>query len=114
MGAAYLRARPLPGLSACVRLTHGWVPPACGRSSHEHCDARVWDEFCDARVRDGNGHRRPRCEFAAMPGSVRITEPVPYAGIIEPRPEIEEVDTDEHYRPKSPVGIIDIALKQEA
>ncbi|KAJ8505010.1 hypothetical protein OPV22_005896 [Ensete ventricosum] len=28
--------------------------------------------------------------------------------------EIEEVDTDEHYRPKSPVGIIDIALKQEA
>ncbi|THU53816.1 hypothetical protein C4D60_Mb10t18410 [Musa balbisiana] len=28
--------------------------------------------------------------------------------------EIEEVDTDEHYRPKSPVGIVDIALKQEA
>lgn len=27
--------------------------------------------------------------------------------------EIEEVDTDEHYRPKSPIGIIDITLKQE-
>ncbi|OMO53546.1 hypothetical protein CCACVL1_28579 [Corchorus capsularis] len=27
--------------------------------------------------------------------------------------EIEEVDTDEHYRPKSPVGIIDVTLKQE-
>ncbi|RWW16444.1 hypothetical protein GW17_00019681 [Ensete ventricosum] len=27
--------------------------------------------------------------------------------------EIEEVDTDEHYRPKSPVGIVDIALKRE-
>ncbi|WOL12669.1 hypothetical protein Cni_G21436 [Canna indica] len=28
--------------------------------------------------------------------------------------EIEEVDTDEHYQPKSPVGIIDIVLKKEA
>ncbi|KAJ3678670.1 hypothetical protein LUZ60_002473 [Juncus effusus] len=27
--------------------------------------------------------------------------------------EIEEVDTDEHYKPKSPVGIVDIQLKQE-
>ncbi|XP_020274654.1 peptidyl-prolyl cis-trans isomerase CYP21-4-like isoform X2 [Asparagus officinalis] len=27
--------------------------------------------------------------------------------------EIEEVDTDEHYRPKSPIGIIDIILKHE-
>ncbi|XWS14193.1 hypothetical protein CRYUN_Cryun36dG0102500 [Craigia yunnanensis] len=27
--------------------------------------------------------------------------------------EIEEVDTDEHYRPKSPVGIIDVTLQQE-
>ncbi|KAK3127014.1 hypothetical protein QOZ80_7AG0566940 [Eleusine coracana subsp. coracana] len=27
--------------------------------------------------------------------------------------EIEEVDTDEHYRPKTAVGIIDIMLKQE-
>ncbi|XVF62451.1 hypothetical protein PTKIN_Ptkin09bG0009000 [Pterospermum kingtungense] len=27
--------------------------------------------------------------------------------------EIEEVDTDEHYRPKSPVGIIDVMLQQE-
>lgn len=27
--------------------------------------------------------------------------------------EIEEVDTDEHYRPKSPVGIIDVTLKQD-
>jgi len=27
--------------------------------------------------------------------------------------EIEEVDTDEHYRPKSPVGIIGVTLKRE-
>ncbi|GLT98996.1 hypothetical protein SLE2022_164670 [Rubroshorea leprosula] len=27
--------------------------------------------------------------------------------------EIEEVDTDEHYRPKSPVGIIDVTLQHE-
>ncbi|OAY56125.1 peptidyl-prolyl cis-trans isomerase CYP21-4 [Manihot esculenta] len=27
--------------------------------------------------------------------------------------EIEEVDTDEHYRPKSPVGIINVTLKRE-
>ncbi|KAJ0968961.1 hypothetical protein J5N97_021838 [Dioscorea zingiberensis] len=27
--------------------------------------------------------------------------------------EIEEVDTDEHYRPKSSIGIIDVILKQE-
>ncbi|KAJ4778562.1 Peptidyl-prolyl cis-trans isomerase [Rhynchospora pubera] len=27
--------------------------------------------------------------------------------------EIEEVDTDEHYKPKSPVGIVDISLKQD-
>ncbi|KAF3780871.1 Peptidyl-prolyl cis-trans isomerase [Nymphaea thermarum] len=27
--------------------------------------------------------------------------------------EIEEVDTDEHYQPKSPIGIIDIILKRE-
>jgi len=27
--------------------------------------------------------------------------------------EIEEVDTDEHYRPKSPVGIVDVALRHE-
>lgn len=27
--------------------------------------------------------------------------------------EIEEVDTDEHYRPKSPIGIIDIELKHK-
>ncbi|CAA7402179.1 unnamed protein product [Spirodela intermedia] len=27
--------------------------------------------------------------------------------------EIEEVDTDEHYRPKSTIGIKDISLKQE-
>lgn len=27
--------------------------------------------------------------------------------------EIEEVDTDEHYQPKSPIGIIDILLKHE-
>lgn len=27
--------------------------------------------------------------------------------------EIEEVDTDEHYQPKSPIGIIDIALRHE-
>ncbi|XP_059646542.1 peptidyl-prolyl cis-trans isomerase CYP21-4 [Cornus florida] len=27
--------------------------------------------------------------------------------------EIEEVDTDEHYRPKSPVGIISVALRHE-
>ncbi|MBA0827837.1 hypothetical protein Goarm_012582 [Gossypium armourianum] len=27
--------------------------------------------------------------------------------------EIEEVDTDTHYRPKSPVGIIDVILQQE-
>lgn len=27
--------------------------------------------------------------------------------------EIEEVDTDEHYRPKSPVGITDVTLQQE-
>ncbi|MCL7031892.1 hypothetical protein MKW94_001038 [Papaver nudicaule] len=27
--------------------------------------------------------------------------------------EIEEVDTDEHYRPKSPIGIVDVTLKQE-
>ena len=27
--------------------------------------------------------------------------------------EIEEVDTDEHYMPKSPVGIIDVMLQQE-
>ncbi|KAG9145533.1 hypothetical protein Leryth_022045 [Lithospermum erythrorhizon] len=27
--------------------------------------------------------------------------------------EIEEVDTDDHYRPKTPIGIIDVALKQE-
>ncbi|XP_062186681.1 peptidyl-prolyl cis-trans isomerase CYP21-4-like [Phragmites australis] len=27
--------------------------------------------------------------------------------------EIEEVDTDEHYQPKSPIGIINIMLKQE-
>ncbi|KAJ4722023.1 Peptidyl-prolyl cis-trans isomerase [Melia azedarach] len=27
--------------------------------------------------------------------------------------EIEEVDTDEHYQPKSPVGIINVMLKQE-
>lgn len=26
--------------------------------------------------------------------------------------EIEEVDTDEHYRPKSPIGIISVTLKQ--
>lgn len=28
--------------------------------------------------------------------------------------EIEEVDTDEHYRPKSPIGIINVTLKHEA
>uniref|UniRef100_A0A2C9UBP6 PPIase cyclophilin-type domain-containing protein n=1 Tax=Manihot esculenta TaxID=3983 RepID=A0A2C9UBP6_MANES len=27
--------------------------------------------------------------------------------------EIEEVDTDEHYRPKSPIGIINVTLKRE-
>ncbi|GAV83064.1 Pro_isomerase domain-containing protein [Cephalotus follicularis] len=27
--------------------------------------------------------------------------------------EIEEVDTDEHYQPKSPIGIIDVTLKQK-
>ncbi|KAK3029551.1 hypothetical protein RJ639_038440 [Escallonia herrerae] len=27
--------------------------------------------------------------------------------------EIEEVDTDEHYRPKSPIGIINVTLKQK-
>ncbi|KAL5196507.1 hypothetical protein ABZP36_000019 [Zizania latifolia] len=27
--------------------------------------------------------------------------------------EIEEVDTDEHYQPKTPIGIINITLKQE-
>ena len=27
--------------------------------------------------------------------------------------EIEEVDTDEHYRPKSPVGITSVTLKRE-
>lgn len=27
--------------------------------------------------------------------------------------EIEEVDTDEHYQPKSPIGIISIILKQK-
>ncbi|XP_078148117.1 peptidyl-prolyl cis-trans isomerase CYP21-4-like [Carex rostrata] len=27
--------------------------------------------------------------------------------------EIEEVDTDEHYKPKSPVGIVDISLKED-
>lgn len=27
--------------------------------------------------------------------------------------EIEEVDTDEHYQPKSPIGIIDVTLKYE-
>ncbi|KAJ9154601.1 hypothetical protein P3X46_027921 [Hevea brasiliensis] len=27
--------------------------------------------------------------------------------------EIEEVDTDEHYRPKSPIGIINVTLKSE-
>ncbi|KAF5737056.1 peptidyl-prolyl cis-trans isomerase cyclophilin-type family protein [Tripterygium wilfordii] len=27
--------------------------------------------------------------------------------------EIEEVDTDEHYQPKSPMGIIDVTLKRE-
>ncbi|RZC56213.1 hypothetical protein C5167_015067 [Papaver somniferum] len=27
--------------------------------------------------------------------------------------EIEEVDTDEHYRPKSPIGIVDVTLKRD-
>ncbi|XP_028105500.1 peptidyl-prolyl cis-trans isomerase CYP21-4-like [Camellia sinensis] len=27
--------------------------------------------------------------------------------------EIEEVDTDEHYRPKSPIGIINVTLKEK-
>ncbi|KAI3911753.1 hypothetical protein MKX01_029514 [Papaver californicum] len=27
--------------------------------------------------------------------------------------EIEEVDTDEHYRPKSPIGIVDITMKRD-
>ncbi|OVA02517.1 Cyclophilin-like peptidyl-prolyl cis-trans isomerase domain [Macleaya cordata] len=27
--------------------------------------------------------------------------------------EIEEVDTDEHYRPKSPIGIINVTLKRD-
>uniref|UniRef100_A0A0A8Z3H3 Uncharacterized protein n=1 Tax=Arundo donax TaxID=35708 RepID=A0A0A8Z3H3_ARUDO len=27
--------------------------------------------------------------------------------------EIEEVDTDEHYQPKTPIGIINIMLKRE-
>jgi len=27
--------------------------------------------------------------------------------------EIEEVDTDEHYQPKTPIGIMNIILKQE-
>jgi cyclophilin family peptidyl-prolyl cis-trans isomerase len=28
--------------------------------------------------------------------------------------EIEEVDTDEHYQPKTPIGILNITLKQQA